>query len=87
MYEVPLPKTEFDSVMCGAKQHHILPGLKFEVKDILLLKEIGTDDNSFTGREAQAEITYITSEKNHCALSPNALRKNFTIASFQLVKT
>lgn len=74
---------------------HIIDGTKvhelqkmdrdFKVGDTLRLQEYVPGPAYYTGREALAEITYITSIENACALSPLGLDPSHCILSIKFV--
>lgn len=82
-HEFLIPQADFEAIACGDKQHELLRGIEYEVGDIFRFKE-RSNGGTPTGRELETEVTYITSEKNHCALSPQALGCGHSIVSFRL---
>jgi len=78
----------FNEEIAGRKTHDLRRSTdrSFAVGDNLLLQEWNPLQKKYTGREALAEITYITDEKNVCAYSQLALKKGFCILSIKFLK-
>jgi hypothetical protein len=75
----------FAAFVRGEKTHDLrIFDRDYKVGDTLRLCEYDKQAERYTGREAMAEITYITSA-NHiaCAFSPTALGKDYAILSIR----
>jgi len=77
----------FQAIVSDAKRHDIrrCDDRRFCLGDVLLLQEYDPVRAQYTGREARVVITYITSIEYPCALSSEALDKNFCILSIRLL--
>lgn len=75
----------FQAFVRGEKMHDLrILDRDYQVGDILVLCEYDKQQEEYTGREAEAEITYITSAKHvACAFSPFALKDKFGILSIK----
>ena len=71
----------FRKMIAGTKLHDIRLNEGFEVGDILHLREYDNEVGDFTGREADFEITYITSNKINCAYSASILKDEYVVLS------
>lgn len=73
----------YEAIINGQKKHDVryVNERDYQVGDLLELNEFDQVLQQYTGRKTMARITYITSEKNHCALSPHGLTQD--IASYQ----
>lgn len=76
----------FDAIAAGAKRHDLrrADDRTFRVGDRLRLREFDPQLGQYTGREQVVEVTYITSAPAPCALSGEALHKDFCILSIAL---
>jgi hypothetical protein len=76
----------FAAILAGEKRHDLrrADDRKFKVGDTLILQEFDRREGRYTGREARAQITYITSADAPCALSSGALHPDFCILSIAL---
>jgi hypothetical protein len=76
----------FEPIRLGRKTHDLRRSddRDFSVGDHLRLMEYDPEARLFTGRELTAEITYITSADMPCALSQDALHRNFCILSIRV---
>jgi hypothetical protein len=75
----------FAAFMSGVKTHDMrIMDRNYQVGDILVFQEYDKQNESYTGREARAVITYITS-RDHvpCAFSPSALKEGYGILSIR----
>jgi hypothetical protein len=77
----------FEAIVRGNKRHELRRSddRTFQVGDVLLLEEYDPQSNTYTGRQIQVEVTYITSLENPCALSPDALNPCYSILSIRPV--
>lgn len=75
----------FQAILEGRKRHELRRADKhFSVGDVLELTEHDPQTRVPTGRCARVIVTYITSEDEPCALSPEALAPGFCILSIEL---
>jgi len=79
----------FEPLFRGEKTHDLRRSddRDFAVGDTLLLREFDPALQAYTGRECSVEITYITSEACPCALSEEALGRDFSILSVRKLGT
>jgi len=56
----------------------------YKVGDRMLLREYDPFGGGYSGRQAIATITYITSHETPCAMSSAALDRNFAILSVEV---
>lgn len=77
----------FEQIKTGAKKHDLRRSddRSFSVGDTILLQEYDSINRCYTGNELEVKVTYITSDKNPCALSNEALNENFCILSISLI--
>jgi hypothetical protein len=77
----------FSAIMSGAKTHELrrTDDRTFHVGDFLLLQEFDSALNKYTGRELTVKVTYITSADLPCALSKDALHRDFCILSIKRI--
>ena len=78
----------FAAFLRGIKTHDMrIMDRPYEVGDTLVLREYDKQTETYTGRAARAEITYITS-RDHvpCAFSTSALRENYAILSIRKIE-
>ena len=74
----------FEPIYSGAKTHDLrILDREYAVGDVLVLQEYDYGAKKYTGRETEAEITFITSAANACAFSPVALHPKFGILSIR----
>jgi hypothetical protein len=75
----------FQAIIEGRKTHDLrrADDRSFRVNDLIRLREFDPQMELYTGREATAQITYITSAGAPCALSDQALNQEFCILSIQ----
>jgi hypothetical protein len=75
----------FGAIRSGEKKHDLRRSndRTFRVGDTLLFREFDPKSNRYTGRTQSALITYITSADLPCALSRDALHKDFCILSLE----
>lgn len=75
----------FESIRIGEKLHELRrDDRNFQVDDTLRLREFIPENATYTGREQEAIITYITSAENPCALSDKGLAEGYCILSIVL---
>jgi hypothetical protein len=75
----------FQAIVGGWKKHEFRrTDRHFMVGDILELIEHDPRTRIPTGRSARVRVTYITSEDQPCALSPEALAPGFCVLSVEL---
>jgi Domain of unknown function (DUF3850) len=75
----------FQAILDGRKRHELRrTDRKFKVGDTLELVEHDPSTRELTGRSVRVRITYITSEEEPCALSPEALALGFCLLSVVL---
>ena len=82
-YEVKSWPWFFEPMCAGKKKHDMRDKTErpYRVGDRMLLREFDPRGAGYTGREAIAMITYITSNDTPCAMSSNALDKDACILS------
>ncbi len=75
----------FSAIAAGKKKHDLrrADDRKFQVGDILLLREFDPERGVYTGRRQRVLITYITSTESPCAFSSEALDDAFCILSIE----
>lgn len=75
----------FSAIREGRKKHDLRRSndRSFRVGDTLLLREFDAKSEQFTGRTQKVLITYITSADIPCALSRDALHRDFCILSIE----
>jgi hypothetical protein len=77
----------FQPFLDGVKTHDIrIMDRDYKVGDKLILQEWDWKKKEYTGREAAAEITYITDVNSPCAFSPFALDNDFGILSIKKIE-
>ena len=78
----------FNKIITGQKTHELRRSddREFLIGDQLLLKEFDPKNQTYTGREAVVEITYITAALSPCAYSTEALKPGFCILSIKLIQ-
>jgi Domain of unknown function (DUF3850) len=82
-YEVKSWPWFFEPMCAGTKKHDMRDKRDrlYKIGDHMLLREWDPRDGQYTGREAVALITYITSNDSPCAMSSNALDRDAAILS------
>lgn len=82
-YEVKSWPWFFEPMVAGNKKHDMRDKSErpYRIGDRMLLREFDPRNGQYTGREAVAMITYITSNDTPCAMSSNALDNNACILS------
>jgi hypothetical protein len=76
----------FDAIRLGTRTHELRRNDRdFQVGDLLELHEFEYSTMKYTGRTCIAEITSITSAREPCAVSDEALHRDFCILSVRLV--
>lgn len=85
-YEVKSWPQFFTQMIAGIKRHDMRDkrDRNYEVGDRMLLREYDPFGAGYTGRDAVALITYITSNDTPCAMSSAALDNNFAILSIEI---
>jgi hypothetical protein len=73
----------FDAIADGRKRHDLRRSTDrdFRVGDILQLREFDPSSDFYTGRSQAVRVTYVTSADLPCALSGEALSRDFCILS------
>jgi len=87
-YEVKSWPWFFEPMCAGKKKHDMRDKTErpYRVGDRMLLREFDPRGAGYTGREAIAMITYITSNDTPCAMSSNALDKSACILSVNVME-
>lgn len=82
-YEVKSWPWFFEPMCAGNKKHDMRDKRErpYKIGDRMLLREWDPRTGQYTGREAVATITYITSNDSPCAMSSNALDRDAAILS------
>ncbi|KAE8756740.1 DUF3850 domain-containing protein [Paraburkholderia madseniana] len=76
----------FDAIRLGTRTHELRRNDRdFQVGDLLELREYEFSMSRYTGRTCIAEITSITSTREPCAVSDEALHRDFCILSVRLI--
>lgn len=77
----------FQAFLDGDKLHDMrdIRDRKFEVGQVVRLREWNPDGSGYTGRALDMQITYITDKNCPCALSSMALDKGTAILSLKSV--
>ncbi|WP_162806722.1 DUF3850 domain-containing protein [Sphingosinicella terrae] len=77
----------FGPIIEGRKRHDLRRAgdRDFRIGDRMVLREFCPQSEEYTGRSQTVEISYITSAKEPCALSDQALHGDFCILSIMLV--
>jgi hypothetical protein len=77
----------FEATLSGAKTHDMRRSTDrdYRVGDVLCLQEFEPSTDSYTGRELNVRITYITSSEFPCALSGDGLSDGYCILSIKPV--
>lgn len=85
-YEVKSWPWLFDPMVNGTKKHDMrdMRDRPYKVGDVMKLREFDPRLGEYTGREAFAYITYITSNETPCAMSSGALDNNYAILSVEV---
>jgi Domain of unknown function (DUF3850) len=78
----------FEAIVAGKKRHDLrrADDRIFNVGDILVLREFDPKKDVYTERVVRAEVTYITSDEDPCALSRQALDSRFCILSIKVLE-
>lgn len=86
-YEVKSWPWFFEEMINRQKKHDMrdMRDRPYKVGDRMKLREYDPITGQYTGREAIAKITYITSNTTPCAMSSGALDRNFAILSLDVV--
>jgi hypothetical protein len=72
----------FKAILNGSKRHELRRDDRhFRVGDTLRMREFDPAEESYTGRELSATVTYTTADDNPCALSAWGLKEGFCILS------
>lgn len=85
-YEVKSWPWFFKPMVSKQKKHDMrdMRDRDYAVGDVMKLREFCPIDGEYTGAEALAKITYITSNQTPCALSSSALDSNYAILSVEV---
>ena len=82
MHELKSWPEFFEAILNGRRTHELRRNDRgFKVGDLVLLREYNRYTDTFTGRTCKVEVTSITSTEEPCAVSNEALNKNFCILS------
>ncbi len=75
----------FEATLSGAKTHDMRRATDrdYQVGDVLCLQEFEPSTDSYTGRELNVRITYVTSSEFPCALSGDGLLEGYCILSIK----
>lgn len=75
----------FNPILSGNKKHDLRRSddRQFRIGDVLVLREFDPKQEKYTGRSQRVLVTYITSAELPCALSRDALHKDFCILSIE----
>ncbi|MCC8939209.1 DUF3850 domain-containing protein [Bradyrhizobium sp. Arg68] len=75
----------FVAIKQGRKKHDLRRSndRRFQVGDTLLLCEFDPRTNNYTDRTQRVLVTYVTSTELPCALSRDALHRDFCILSIE----
>lgn len=72
----------FNQIIAGLRMHELRRNDRnFQIGDRIKLCEFDPDSQAYTGRTFAVEITSITSTKESCAVSKDALHPEFCIMS------
>ncbi len=76
----------FQPLIDGQKKHDIrdMTERDYKVGDIMVLNEFDMATGKYTGRAAEAVITYITDRSTPCAMSSTVLERNYGILSLEI---
>lgn len=87
-YEVKSWPWFFEQMVSLQKKHDMrdMRDRQYAVGDVMLLREFDPRDGKYTGRTAQALITYITSNATPCAMSSSALDNDYAILSLEILE-
>jgi hypothetical protein len=77
----------FEAALSGAKTHDMrrTTDRDYQVGDVLCLQEFDPSTDTYTGRELNVRITYVTSSEFPCALSGDGLNAGYSILSIKPV--
>lgn len=76
----------FAPIAAGMRTHELRRNDRnFQVGDLLELREFEPTANEYTGRTCRVAITSLTSADEPCAVSAEALHRDFCILSVRLV--
>ena len=74
----------FQAIVNGARTHELRRNDRnYKIGDKLVLCEFDLTKSEFTGASCELEITSITSAEEPCAVSEEALNRNFCILSIR----
>ena len=78
----------FEAIAAGRKRHDLRRSCDRDIRagDRLRLREFDPKAQRYTRREQIVEVTYVTSADQPCALSDEALHKDFCILSIAPVE-
>jgi hypothetical protein len=78
----------FGPVVAGTRRHELRRNDRgYEVGDQVVLREWDPTDGRYTGRQATAAITSITSNEHPCAVSDVGLHPDFCILTIEVATT
>lgn len=76
----------FTQVLAGIRMHELRRNDRdYQVGDRIELREYNPESGAFTGRMCTVEVTSMTSAQEPCAVSEEALHRDFCILSVRLV--
>jgi len=74
----------FDAILTGSRTHELRRNDRsYHVGDFLELHEFDPVSSLYSGRVCRVQVTSITSAEEQCAVSEEALHKDFCILSVQ----
>ena len=87
-HELKCWPTFFQAILDGRKRHDLrrVDDRDFQVGDQLRLREFDPNLADYTGREQFVVVTYLTSADKPCALSGEALGRDYGILSIAHVR-
>lgn len=88
VHKVKSWKYLFESVRIGLKLHDFrdMTERDYKVGDLLVLQEYDQTNGTYTGREIECLITYITDHRTPCAMSSTVLDRDYGVLSIKVVK-
>jgi hypothetical protein len=85
IHELKSWPTFFEAIRRTIKRHELRRNDRdYRVGDILKLREYDPENDTYTGREQVATVTYITSVDSPCAFSEQGLQPGFCILSIHV---
>src|SRR5690242_19434237 len=77
----------FQPIQAGHRTHELRRNDRnFEVGDVLVLHEFDPETQQYTGAQCEVDVTSITSLRQPCAVSEDALDPDFCILSVRLAR-